>query len=209
MIVKLNKHDLLFPSPELAAEDGWLAVGGDLSPERLMVAYNKGIFPWYNEPPIRWYSPHERFVLLPSKLKISKSMAKVIASGQFKITFDQDFGNVIRGCSMISREGQAGTWINSEMQLAYLVLHRLGYAHSVEVWSGDELVGGLYGVVSGNIFCGESMFSKVSNASKAALIWLCQQRNYKLIDCQIFTEHLSRMGAEMISREEYMSFLKP
>ncbi|MVN20183.1 leucyl/phenylalanyl-tRNA--protein transferase [Mucilaginibacter arboris] len=207
MIFQLDKKPV-FPDPELAEPDGLLAIGGDLSVERLQNAYAQGIFPWYsNKQPILWYSPNERFVLYPYKLKISKSMRKVLRSGQFKVTFNLDFAAVIRACARVVRDGQRGTWITNDMEKAYLKLHNIGKAHSIEVWEKEELVGGLYGVEVNRIFCGESMFSKVSNASKAALIALCQQKEYELIDCQMYTEHLESLGAEMISRKKYQKFL--
>ena len=208
MIFKLNDKDISFPKPELAEEDGLLAVGGDLAPERLILAYHHGIFPWYSDDtPILWYSPHQRFVLFPDKIKISKSMSQVMNSGVFRFTYDEDFVNVIKACAGIPRKDQPGTWINPEMQEAYIQLHRSGIAHSVEVWKDEQLMGGLYGVAVNNVFCGESMFSKASNASKAALIWFCKTKSYKMIDCQIETEHLKRMGAELISRSQYMNIL--
>lgn len=208
MIFRLDER-LLFPGPELAEGDGLLAIGGDLSVGRLLLAYRNGIFPWYSaDTPILWYSPHERFVLFPGELKISKSMKQVIRSGRFKVTYDQNFGDVIEACSTAARDGQDGTWITSEMKEAYIRLHGAGYAHSVEVWENDGLAGGLYGVEIGQVFCGESMFSRVSNASKAALITLCQSGKYGLIDCQVNTKHLESMGARMISREEYMVILQ-
>jgi len=165
---------LIFPEPGLAEPDGLLAVGGDLSTDRLLLAYQHGIFPWYgDDTPILWYSPHERFVLYPEELKVSKTMRQVLRSGKFTITTDTCFDKVIADCAVIKRKGEAGTWITGEMQAAYIKLHVEGYAHSVEVWQQGELAGGLYGVQAGNVFCGESMFSKVSNASKAALIYLC------------------------------------
>lgn len=201
--------DLIFPNPALAEPDGLLAVGGDLSPERLMMAYRNGIFPWYSdETPILWYSPHERFVLYPDRLKISKSMRQVLRSNRFTITINNAFSEVIQACSAAKREGQDGTWITGDMIDAYVNLHKKGYAHSFEVWQDGELAGGLYGVDVGNVFCGESMFSRTSNASKTALIHFCQMGKYKLIDCQVHTEHLESLGAEMISREEYMRMLK-
>src|SRR5579863_10492795 len=199
----------MFPDPSLADEDGLLAVGGDLSVERLRLAYQNGIFPWYNdETPILWYSPHERFVLFPGELKVSKSMKQIMRSGRFRVTHDQCFEQVIGECSATARDGQDGTWITADMKGAYIRLHHEGYGHSVEVWEKDELAGGLYGVNIGSVFCGESMFSRVSNASKMALITLCQSGKYELIDCQVHTEHLESMGARMISGEEYMSILK-
>jgi leucyl/phenylalanyl-tRNA--protein transferase len=208
MIFRLDKR-IIFPNPSLAEEDGLLAVGGDLSTGRLLLAYHNGIFPWYNDDtPILWYSPHERFVLFPDELKISKSMSQILRSDRFRITYDQNFAEVIDACSSVNRKDQPGTWITADMKEAYTGLYREGYAHSVEVWESEKLVGGLYGVRIGAIFCGESMFSKVSNASKVALISLCNDHNYKLIDCQVHTEHLESMGARMISREEYLMILQ-
>ncbi|MFD2161447.1 leucyl/phenylalanyl-tRNA--protein transferase [Paradesertivirga mongoliensis] len=210
MIFKLENKLLLFPDPELAEKDGLLAIGGDLSVERLQLAYSLGIFPWYSEDtPILWYSPHERFVLFPEKVKISKSMRKILESGTFRITENTAFKDVIKNCAAAKRKDQDGTWIIPEMQEAYIRLNKTGFAHSIEVWEDEELVGGLYGVKSGNVFCGESMFSRVSNASKAALTWLCQNKKYSLIDCQFHTPHLESMGAEFISRKEYMQILGP
>ena len=209
MIHQLSEEEIWFPKPELANEDGLLAVGGDLSPERLMLAYRHGIFPWYSDDtPILWYSPHERFVLFPDKLKISSTMRKVIKSNKFHFTIDQDFSGVIHTCANIHRGGETGTWITGDMQNAYIDMHRLGLAHSVEVWEEDNLVGGLYGVEVNDVFCGESMFSKVNNASKAALIYLCQTKSYAMIDCQVYTGHLESLGAEFISRDEYLNYLE-
>ncbi len=208
MIFRLDDR-LLFPDPALAEPDGLLAVGGDLSVERLLLAYRQGIFPWYSDDtPILWYSPHERFVLYPSQLKVSKSMRQVLRSGRFKVTVDEAFPQVIEACSAMPREGQDGTWITDDMKEAYIELNRNGHAHSYEVWQDDELVGGLYGVDTGRVFCGESMFSKVSNASKTALIHLCLNGGFELIDCQVHTEHLESMGATFISREEYLHILR-
>jgi leucyl/phenylalanyl-tRNA--protein transferase len=208
MIFRLDKR-LLFPDATLAEDDGLLAAGGDLSTARLLLAYQNGIFPWYNDDtPILWYSPHERFVLFPCELKISGSMRKVLRSGRFRITSDQFFEKVIEACSAVERKGQDGTWITNDMKEAYIRLHHQGHAHSVEVWEHDKLVGGMYGVQIGTVFCGESMFSLVSNASKTALISLCESENYTLIDCQVHTEHLESMGARMISRKEYMDILQ-
>ncbi|MBD1385078.1 leucyl/phenylalanyl-tRNA--protein transferase [Mucilaginibacter rigui] len=207
MIFRLDDR-LLFPNPSLAEEDGLLAVGGDLSTERLLLAYQNGIFPWYSDDdPILWYSPHERFVLYPPELKVSKSMRQVLRSNKFTVTTDTCFSDVVAACSSAKREGQDGTWITADMMAAYAKLHREGYAHSVEVWLAGKLVGGLYGVHAGDVFCGESMFSRVSNASKTALIWLCNTGKYKLIDCQVYTEHLESMGARMIPREDYIAVL--
>ena len=203
MIFRLDDR-LLFPDPVLAEPDGLLAVGGDLSVERLLLAYHNGIFPWYSDnTPILWYSPHERFVLFPPELKVSKTMRQVLRSGEFTMTVNHCFEDVIAACSLAPRPGQDGTWITGEMKAAYLELHKQGHAHSVEVWRNEELAGGLYGVQVGNVFCGESMFSRVSNASKAALVHLCGM-GYALIDCQVYTDHLASMGARMISREEYI-----
>jgi leucyl/phenylalanyl-tRNA---protein transferase len=197
-----------FPDPALAEEDGLLAIGGDLSLERLLVAYSNGIFPWFSEgEPILWYSPHQRCVIYPDKIKISKSMQKILKQEVFKITFNQAFAEVIRNCATTERKGQDGTWITNEMQQAYINLHQQGYAHSVEVWLENQLVGGLYGLKVNRVFCGESMFSHVSNASKAALIFLSKM-NIDLIDCQLPNDHLMSLGAEMISRELYMEMLQ-
>lgn len=208
MYYLLDENELVFPHPSLADEDGLLAVGGDLSIERLLLAYENGIFPWYNEDsPILWYAPLERFVLSPAKIRISKSLKQVLRSNKFQVTIDKDFSSVIKNCAVISRKDQDGTWIVSDMQEAYNRLHKAGYAHSVEVWQGEELVGGLYGVQVGKVFCGESMFSKVSNASKIALVHLAKNFGLSLVDCQIPSDHLRKMGAELIPQEEYLSIL--
>lgn len=208
MIFRLDER-LMFPNPELAEPDGLLAVDGDLSTERLLLAYQSGIFPWYSdETPILWYAPHERFVLYPDELIISSSMKRFLRKGLFKVTMDTCFEKVIEACSTVEREGQDGTWITDDMKNAYIKLHREGYARSIEVWQQDELVGGMYGIPVGKIFCGESMFSKVSNASKTALIHLCQSGFYDLIDCQVYTDHLASMGARMISQKDYMTILQ-
>jgi leucyl/phenylalanyl-tRNA--protein transferase len=197
-----------FPDPALAEEDGLLAIGGDLSIERLLIAYSNGIFPWFSEGgPILWYSPHQRCVIYPDQIKISKSMKKILKDEVFKITFNQAFADVIMNCATTERKGQDGTWITNEMQQAYINLHQQGYAHSVEVWLEDKLVGGLYGLKVNRVFCGESMFSHVSNASKAALIFLSKM-NIDLIDCQLPNDHLLSLGAEMITRELYMETLQ-
>jgi leucyl/phenylalanyl-tRNA--protein transferase len=208
----LLSKDLVFPPVNLANKDGLLAVGGDLSTERLLLAYKSGIFPWYNpEEPIIWYSPNPRMVLFPKNLKISKSMKQIIRKNQFRATFNQNFPEVISNCKNSYREGQGGTWITDEMEQAYINLHKLGMAKSVEVWEGNELVGGLYGIDLGHVFCGESMFSKENNASKFAFIYLVQKlekENYKLIDCQVYNEHLASLGAEEISRDEFLKFIE-
>jgi len=205
MVFRLPDDEIVFPNPELADEDGLLAVGGDLSAERLILAYQNGIFPWFSDDdPICWYSPHERCVIYPGKLKVSKSMKQVIKNGSFRVTANHAFEKVIAHCAKIPRKDQPGTWITKEMQEAYINLHQLGWAHSIEVWQNDTLVGGLYGVAINKVFCGESMFSLVSNASKIAMIFLCQQSDFELIDCQLPNDHLLSLGAEMIDREEYM-----
>jgi leucyl/phenylalanyl-tRNA--protein transferase len=208
MIFRLD-NSLLFPDPNFAEPDGLLAIGGDLSVNRLLLAYSIGIFPWYNEgEPIYWYSPHERFVLFPEDLKISTSMRRIIKQEKFNITFNQNFNQVIEICSAIKRKGQNGTWITNKMKTAYINLHKEGHAHSVEVWENDKLVGGLYGVAINKVFCGESMFTLVPNASKLALIQLVKRDVFKMIDCQVHTNHLESLGAKMIPRGEYLSILK-
>ncbi|HCE54696.1 MAG: leucyl/phenylalanyl-tRNA--protein transferase [Lutibacter sp. BRH_c52] len=208
----LLSKDLVFPPVNLADKNGLLAIGGDLFAERLLLAYKSGIFPWYSEgEPIIWYSPDPRMVLFPKNLKISKSMKQIIRKNQFRVTFNQNFSKVISNCKNSYREGQGGTWITDEMEQAYINLHNLGLAKSVEVWEGNELVGGLYGIDLGHVFCGESMFSKVSNASKFAFIQLVQKlekEHYKLIDCQVYNEHLASLGADEISRETFLTYLK-
>lgn len=207
---------LKFPNVSEASEDGLLAIGGDLSPERLILAYESGIFPWFNEgEPIIWYAPEDRMVLFPKEIKISKSMRQILRKNTFKVTFNQNFKAVIRNCKTMFREGQGGTWITDEMEQAYIKLHKSGIAKSVEVWLNDELVGGLYGIDLQTknipIFCGESMFSLVSNTSKIALIILAQKlekENYKLIDCQVYNEHLASLGAREIARNEFLKYLK-
>ena len=203
--------ELFFPDVSEADEHGILAVGGDLSPQRLMLAYQSGIFPWFdNDEPILWWSPPERMVLFPDELVISKSMRSILRKEVFTVTFNKDFRAVISNCSQISRNGQQGTWISEEMIEAYVKLHELGYAKSVEVWQNNELVGGLYGIDLGHVFCGESMFSRVSNASKVAFITLVESlktRKYKLIDCQVHNDHLESLGAREIERVQFMEML--
>ena len=202
-------EDLRFPSHEMANEDGVLALGGDLSVKRLVLAYSNGIFPWFNEgEPIVWYSPRKRMVLFPEELKVSKSMKQIIRKAHFRITENNAFKEVIFSCRHIQRRDQLGTWITDDMEDAYIHLHDKGLAKSIEVWYQDKLVGGLYGVDLGNgIFCGESMFSAMSNASKLAFIYLAQKKAYTLIDCQIYNEHLSSMGAREIQRAEFLQRL--
>ena len=203
---------LEFPIVEYANAEGLLAVGGDLSSERLLLAYKSGIFPWFNEDSlILWWSPNPRMVLFPEKIKVSKTMKKVLKSNQFSLTKNTCFKTVIENCSKIKRKGQDGTWITNNIKNAYLKLHDEGIAHSYEVWENNNLVGGLYGIDLGTVFCGESMFSLVDNASKFAFIHLAQElksKNYSLIDCQIFTSHLQSLGAEEISRKEFISYLQ-
>ena len=202
---------LFFPDVSEADEHGILAVGGDLSPERLLLAYRSGIFPWFeDDEPILWWSPSERMVLFPDELIVSKSMRTILRKNTFTVTFNKDFRAVITNCSKIRRNGQGGTWITDNMIEAYVKLHEMGYAKSVEVWQNEELVGGLYGIDLGTIFCGESMFSKVSNASKAAFITLVENlkiRQYKLVDCQVHNDHLESLGAREIDRIEFMKIL--
>ncbi|WP_055442729.1 leucyl/phenylalanyl-tRNA--protein transferase [Lacinutrix himadriensis] len=203
-------QNIIFPKVEEADDEGLLAIGGDLSVERLLLAYKTGIFPWFNEgDPVLWWSPDPRFVLFPKKLKVSKSMKQVLKKSDFTVTVNQDFMGVIKACSLAKRDGQSGTWITDAMVQAYIKLHELGYAKSVEVWQEEELVAGLYGLdLNNGVFCGESMFTNVSNASKVAFITFIQNTNYKLIDCQVYTSHLESLGAEDISRDDFLSFLK-
>lgn len=203
---------LTFPNVEEANEEGLLAVGGDLSPQRLLLAYQNGIFPWFNEDSlILWWSPDPRMVLFPGKIKISKSMRKVLREEKFELTVNTCFQDVIENCSTVKRDNQEGTWITTEMREAYEKLHEHGIAKSYEVWLNDRLVGGLYGLDLGTIFCGESMFSLVPNASKFAFIKLAEEleaKNYRLIDCQMHTDHLASLGAEEIPRKEFTKLLK-
>ena len=208
-IYKLPK-EVIFPDPELSEEDGLLAIGGDLSIERLLLAYSNGIFPWYNEgEPILWWCPKPRFILKPNEVKISKSMKKIIKKKQFSVTFNNDFEGVINNCKSM-RENNEGTWITEDMKNAYINLFNCGYALSVETYWDDELVGGLYGVKIGKCFFGESMFSKVSNSSKIALITLAdklQQEDFILIDCQMHTTHLESMGGKLVEWNEFQELL--
>lgn len=208
----LLTKEIVFPPVEMADEDGLLAMGGDLSTERLLEAYRNGIFPWYNEgEPIFWWSPDPRCVLFPDELKISKSMHTVLQNGRFRFVFNKNFKQVMENCKAITRKDQDGTWIQPAIIEAYTTLHQMGYAICAEAWKDGELVGGAYGIKLGNIFFGESMFSKESNASKFAFIHLVhhlQQQQVVLIDCQIYTEHLASLGARMITRKEFISNLK-
>lgn len=203
-----------FPSVENATEEGLIAFGGDLDPQRLVQAYSRGIFPWYdNEQPILWWSPDPRMVLFPDNLKVSKSMNRLLKKQAFEVSFNKAFLEVMENCASIKRKGQRGTWITSEMKRAYLSLHKQGLASSVEVWEEGELVGGLYGVYlrEKKIFCGESMFSKVSNASKYGFIHLVralEKEGLILLDCQIYTPHLASLGAAEIPRSVFLEYLK-
>ena len=206
-MVVLNDK-LLFPPVSMANQEGLLAIGGDLSSERLLLAYSNGIFPWYNEDePIQWYCPDPRFVLFPEELNISKSMRTVLNNGSFRFTINKNFKEVIENCKTISRKEQDGTWIHPDMVTAYTKLHEAGFAISAEAWKNGTLAGGLYGILIGKVFFGESMFSKVSNASKFAFIKMIQylqKQNIALIDCQVYTPHLESLGASMISRNEFI-----
>ena len=204
----LNEN-IEFPNVNKANRDGLLAVGGDLSVERLLLAYKKGIFPWFeNDEPILWWSPNPRFVLFTEKLKVSKSMKQVLRNSNYTVTINKAFNEVIYQCSKIKRNGQSGTWITKSMINAYCKLHNLGYATSIEVWDNDNLVGGIYGVDLGNkVFCGESMFAKESNASKIGLITFIKNNNFKIIDCQVYTQHMESLGAEEILREDFLKLL--
>lgn len=200
-----------FPPIESASKEGIVAIGGDVHPDRLLVAYQSGIFPWYNEgEPIVWFSPDPRMVLYPNQIKISKSMQKLIKNQHFKVTFNQEFESVIRHCKTVQRPGQDGTWITDDLEQSMIALHQRGIAKSVEIWKDNQLVGGLYGLDLGNIFCGESMFSLVSNASKYAFIYLAkklEKEHYPLLDCQVYNEHLASLGAVEISREQFKEYL--
>jgi len=204
--------DLYFPPVQEASPEGVLAFGGDLSVERLQLAYRSGIFPWFeDDQPIIWWSPDPRMVLFLEELIISKSMRNILNRNLYKVTFNENFREVISNCQKIKREGQHGTWITNDMIEAYCKLNELGKATSVEVWQNDTLVGGLYGIDLGHVFCGESMFSKVSNASKVAFISLVSQLkkdNYQLLDCQVYNEHLESLGCREISRDDFMNILK-
>lgn len=204
---------LIFPDPELANPDGIIALGGDLSAERILLAYENGIFPWFSSnEPILWWSPNPRMVLYPAKVKVSKSMKQVLRSNKFSCTFDQDFETVIRSCAKTRpKQDNVWAWLTEEMIQAYLRLHQLGFAHSVEVWQNNEIVGGLYGVSLGGVYFGESMFSKVSNSSKVGFITLVRKLealNFGLIDCQVHTNHLESLGAEEITRTAFLAELE-
>lgn len=210
-VFRLTK-DLIFPPPELSEDDGLLAVGGDLSVKRLVLAYSTGIFPWYSEGyPILWWSPDPRLILLPEELKVSRSLRQTIKKDKFRVTFDKAFEEVIRGCAEIRRKQDEGTWIIEDMVKAYVRLHKAGFAHSVEAWNGDKLAGGLYGVILGKAFFGESMFARESDASKVAFVKVVEKlaaEGFQLIDCQVTTAHLKSFGAREVSRSEFLKRLK-
>ncbi|MES2747184.1 MAG: leucyl/phenylalanyl-tRNA--protein transferase [Bacteroidota bacterium] len=204
--------ELYFPPVSEASYEGILAVGGDLSAERLLLAYKNGIFPWFNDDePIFWWAPSERMVVNPNEYKVAKSLRNIINRNTFEVTINKNFTDVITHCQKSERKGQEGTWITNDIIKAYTQLHRIGKAISFEVWQNNELVGGLYGVDLGHVFCGESMFSKVPNASKVAFVKLVdylKQNKYKLLDCQVHNDHLEKLGAFEISRDTFMMVLK-
>ncbi|MFB9055435.1 leucyl/phenylalanyl-tRNA--protein transferase [Mariniflexile ostreae] len=208
--MKYLSKNTAFPNVEEASPEGLLAIGANLSASRLIEAYRKGIFPWFGpEDPILWWSPDPRFVLFPERLKVSKSMRQVLRNTDYTITINKAFEAVIAECSKMKRIGQDSTWITDSMQEAYIELHAMGYAKSVEVWRENSLVAGLYGIdLNNGVFCGESMFTKESNASKVAFITFIQNTNYKLIDCQVYTDHLKSLGAEEISRALFLQYLE-
>ncbi len=210
MPVYILNDKVWFPPADDAMEDGLLAIGGDLSEERLLYAYRHGIFPWYEDDIPLWWCPHPRFVLFPDELKVSKSMQQVIKKNKFEFKTNTAFENVIHNCKTVNRADQHGTWITDDVEKAYINLHKKNYAVSAETWQNNILVGGLYGVRLGNIFFGESMFSLVSNASKFAFIkYIEQLRNQgvQLIDCQVYTEHLQSLGAKMMNRKNFLELL--
>jgi leucyl/phenylalanyl-tRNA---protein transferase len=204
-------EELSFPHPALAAEGGLLAVGGDLRPERIVLAYRNGIFPWYSEGrPLLWWCPAPRLVLFPGELRVWRSLAKVLRRNPYRITLDTAFAAVIRACAEVPRSDQDGTWITQDLERAFVRLHELGIAHSVEAWDGDELVGGVYGLAIGRTFFGESMFAKRPDASKVAFVRLVRQLqawDFDLVDCQVVTEHLLRFGAREIELDEFLERL--
>ncbi len=211
MSIFILDQEMAFPPAELAEPDGLLAIGGDLSPERLLLAYRNGIFPWYEGEHILWWCPDPRFVLVPENLRISKTVKSMIARNAFTFTVNKAFDRVIHACKKIKRPGQLGTWITDEVEKAYCRLHELGFGYSAEVWKDGELAGGLYGVRLGRVFFGESMFSSESNASRYAFIKYVQQlkaEGVALIDCQVYTEYLESFGAGMIAREEFIKKLR-
>ncbi len=211
-VYQLPSYPYVFPHPLRADQDGLLAIGGDLDPERLILAYQHGIFPWYNhDDPILWWFPNPRLVLFPSKIRIAKSMRSYFNQQKYSCTYNQQFTEVMINCKNHRRPGQTGTWIQEEMVEAYTALHRMGIAQSVEVWEGNELVGGLYGVQLNRIFFGESMYAHKSNASKFGLIKLAQKlakEDVELIDCQQDTPHLKSLGAELISSKQFHDIIQ-
>ncbi|MBS1731127.1 MAG: leucyl/phenylalanyl-tRNA--protein transferase [Bacteroidetes bacterium] len=211
MSIPILDNKFWFPPVDSANDDGLLAMGGGLENDRLLLAYRQGIFPWYEGNIPLWWSPDPRFVLYPDQLHVSKSMKKIIEGNQFKFTINRNFPSVMKACKHIQRKDAAGTWINDALIDAFIELHNSGFAHSAEAWLDDELVGGLYGIRMGNIFFGESMFSKVSNASKYAFIkyvQLLQLQNIQLIDCQVYSDHLQSLGATFISRRNFLKILE-
>ena len=204
-------NDYKFPSPQSATQEGIVAVGGDLNPLRILEAYKNGIFPWFNDDEnLMWWSPDPRMILFPEKIKISKSFKSFLKKKEYRVSFNENFEDVIESCSNIKRVNQKGTWITNGLKQSFIELHLMGYAHSVEVWQNGVIIGGLYGLDLGNIFCGESMFSIKSNASKVGLYFLCQelkQNNYRFIDCQVPSQHLRSLGAEEISRDNFLKKL--
>ena len=203
--------DYKFPSPQSATNKGVVAVGGDLNPLRILEAYKNGIFPWFNDDEnLMWWSPDPRMILFPEKIKISKSFKSFLKKKEYRVSFNENFEDVIESCSNIKRVNQKGTWITNGLKQSFIKLHQMGYAHSVEVWQNGVIIGGLYGLDLGNIFCGESMFSIKSNASKVGLYFLCQElkhNNYRFIDCQVPSQHLRTLGAVEISRDNFLKKL--
>jgi leucyl/phenylalanyl-tRNA--protein transferase len=210
-MVQLDENEISFPDPELyEGHEGIVAFGGDLSVERIWFAYQLGIFPWSNPgEEILWWCPDPRFVLVPQELKVSKSMRKILNKNVFTFSENQNFREVIRNCQQTNRKGQMGTWLSDELMESFIQLHQYGLAKSIEVWQDGKLVGGFYGLQIGNVFCGESMFAKVSNASKAGFIHFVEsnKENIELIDCQSHTDHLESLGAKMIPKKEFLKIL--
>ena len=211
MSLFIIEEDLYFPPVHLAEPDGLLAIGGDLSPERLLLAYRNGIFPWYEGEPVLWWCPDPRFVLFPEEIKINKHITSLINKHDFEFTINKDFPQVIHACKNIFRPGQSGTWITDEVEKAYTRLHELGFAHSAEVWKNNVLAGGLYGIKMGKVFFGESMFSRISNASKIVFtkyVSRLREEGTGLIDCQVYTKYLESFGARMIPGEKFSVLLR-